>query len=46
MFIENGFNDDIEYKDILIRRVTLEDNFYMIKGSSDALTLNLVEEKI
>lgn len=45
MFIENGFNDDIEYKGILIRRVTLEDNFYMIKGSSDALTLNLVEEK-
>ena len=45
MFIDDGFNDTVEYKGILLRRLTLRDGYYMIKASGEALTVNLMSEK-
>lgn len=45
MFIEDGFNNSYEYKGITLRRAKMKDNYYFIKASGEALTLNIMQEK-
>jgi hypothetical protein len=45
MFIDDGFNDVLSFKGIELRRLTLADNYYMIKACGDALTINMDSEK-